>query len=594
MTSRRTLAVVAASLLAFVFSVLGVSSAVAADVDDFTFESLNVRYTLERDADGVSRMRVVEEFVALFPDTDQNQGMRRIVPDSYQGLPLRPSFESVVDADGEEWDVETEDVDDGVEVVARGDGYLHGAQTFVFTYTLDNVVSDFRDTGLELYWDVNGPDWAQSFGRVSATVDLGPELADAVGTTACYAGPHGSTDACDAIAVEPAGDGAQVTVTQNDVAPGETLTFAVGFEDGTFVPLDTSFGGSAWSGVQVGGIIALLLVLGWAIAVRRGPLRNSPGRPTVIAEYTPPAGIDALESAVFLSKTKAAIPAEVLEQAVVGSIRITEGEKPRFGDAKLVAELIDPSRADGDGLMLLRGLFPSGVPGETYEFGSQDTRLSSTAQKILAEARKALKSRGLYRTVPLWTRLAPALAALVGVVVVIVAGIAMIDAAVHAMWPVLLLIAGILLTVAVFILVAHPPLSPAGAEVRDHLAGLREFIEWAEADRIRMLQSPAGAERRPVDVNDPRQMLHLYETLLPYAVVFGQEKAWSERLAVLYESNGISAPAWYAGAGAFNAASFSAGIGSLSTAATSSSSTGGSTGGGSAGGGGGGGGGGGV
>lgn len=167
MTSRRTLAVVAASLLAFVFSVLGVSSAVAADVDDFTFESLDVRYTLERDADGVSRMRVVEEFVALFPDTDQNRGMRRIVPDSYQGLPLRPSFESVVDADGEEWDVETEDVDDGVEVVARGDGYLHGAQTFVFTYTLDNVVSDFRDTGLELYWDVNGPDWAQSFGRVS-------------------------------------------------------------------------------------------------------------------------------------------------------------------------------------------------------------------------------------------------------------------------------------------------------------------------------------------------------------------------------------------------------------------------------------------
>ena len=40
-----------------------------------------------------------------------------------------------------------------------------------------------------------------------------------------------------------------------------------------------------------------------------------------IAEYTPPAVIDALESAVLLGKTPKAIPAEVLEQAVVGSIR---------------------------------------------------------------------------------------------------------------------------------------------------------------------------------------------------------------------------------------------------------------------------------
>ena len=122
----------------------------------------------------------------------------------------------------------------------------------------------------------------------------------------------------------------------------------------------------------------------------------------------------------------------------------------------------------------------------------------------------------------------------------------------------------------------------------------RLVADFAEADRIRMLQSPSGAEWVPVDVNDPRQKLALYEKLLPYAVVFGQEKEWSQQLAVLYTAVGATGPYWYYGTGAFDASSFSSGIGSLSAAASSSSSTGGSSGGGSAGGGGGGGGGGGV
>ncbi len=142
-------------------------------------------------------------------------------------------------------------------------------------------------------------------------------------------------------------------------------------------------------------------------------------------------------------------------------------------------------------------------------------------------------------------------------------------------------------------MVSRKPLTALGAEVRDHLKGLEEFIEWAEADRIRMLQSPAGAERVRIDPGDPAQMLKLYEVLLPYAVVFGQEKQWAQHLAVLYGEG--NSPGWYAGSHGFSAGSFSAGISSLSASSASSSSTsGGSGGGGSSGGGGGGGGGGGV
>lgn len=185
------------------------------------------------------------------------------------------------------------------------------------------------------------------------------------------------------------------------------------------------------------------------------------------------------------------------------------------------------------------------------------------------------------------------LAAILVALLVVLFGVLALGVGVHPAVPVSLIVVAGLICVVIGGLVSRRPLTAAGAEARDHLKGLKEFIEWAEADRIRMLQSPGGAERVPVDVNDPRQMLKLYETLLPYAVVFGQEKEWAAQLAVMYGPDVV--PYWYVGTHGFDASSFSSAIGSLSaTAASSSSTTGGSSGGGSAGGGGGGGGGGGV
>jgi uncharacterized membrane protein YgcG len=303
--------------------------------------------------------------------------------------------------------------------------------------------------------------------------------------------------------------------------------------------------------------------------------------------------VDALQSAVLLGLTKKAIPAEVLEQAVAGSIRIVEGAPKLFGGLRLSAVLVDPSKADGDGRMLLDGLFTDGVPGDEFEFGRSDTRLSSAAQKILKWANVELQTRGLRRRVKGSVRALPILAAAAAAALVYVFGIAALDGGVVSPVPVTLIVASTLVLFAVFALMGRKPLTAAGAEVRDHLLGLKEFIEWAEADRIRMLQSPQGAERVRIDSRDVRQILWLYEQLLPYAVVFGQEKQWAKELARLYGPD--NSPVWYAGTSGFNAGSFSSGISSMTASTAASSSTsGGSGGGGSAGGGGGGGGGGGV
>ncbi|WP_417564340.1 DUF2207 domain-containing protein [Microbacterium sp.] len=571
--------------------------AVTANVDDFAFRSMHADYTIGRDTDGTSTLRVVETFVALFPQTDQNHGMRRSIPDTYNGQPLDLKLVSVTDQNGTPRPAEVDHDDDTFTITSRDPGFVHGAQTYVFTYTLRHVTWTFGDTDAdEFYWDVNGVDWAQPFGTVSATLHVPADLASAMtGAQSCYQGDQGATDAC-SISADAAGDGGRVvTASAQQLFPGQTMTIAVGFDRGTFTPFDASIVASPWGWAQSIAGLGALAALGMGIVARVRRLRDAPGRPTIIAEYTPPEGIDALIAAVMRGATPKAIPAEVLEQAVGGSIRIIEGEKRMFGAHKMQAELVDRDRGvDEDGRMLLAGMFgKNAAPGAVFTFGGTNSRFAKAGQKMLRWAAGQLSARGLRRSVPRKVRSLPVAVASIALIATLVTGIFALASYVSPAVPIIIMLVATAATVTSVIVVARKPLTAAGAEVRDQLEGLKLFIEWAEADRIRMLQSPTGAERVPVDVNDPRQMIRLYEKLLPYAVVFGQEKQWADRLAAMYPAG--QTPYWYAGTSGFNAATFAAGVGSLSSAAASSSSTsGGSSGGGSAGGGGGGGGGGGV
>ncbi|MDQ2698617.1 MAG: DUF2207 domain-containing protein, partial [Actinomycetota bacterium] len=178
-------------------------------------------------------------------------------------------------------------------------------------------------------------------------------------------------------------------------------------------------------------------------------------------------------------------------------------------------------------------------------------------------------------------------------------GIVMLDNAFGGLVPLLLFLPVIVSTLVVFGLTMRKPLTDKGAELRDHLEGLREYIRLAEADRLRMLQSASGAERATDDSGV--DVVRVYERLLPYAVLFGLEREWQAELSRYY---GDAAPSWAeSGPGPFTVVPFTAhlatvpGIASSSSSwgtSSGSSSSGGSGGGGSSGGGGGGGGGGGV
>ena len=144
-------------------------------------------------------------------------------------------------------------------------------------------------------------------------------------------------------------------------------------------------------------------------------------------------------------------------------------------------------------------------------------------------------------------------------------------------------------------------LTEKGRGAKDFLEGMKLYLTVAEEERLRVLQSPQGAER--VDVGNNLELVKLYEKLLPWAVLWGVEDQWMRELELRVASLD-EAPDWFIGRNGFEISTFSTALRGMSTTVTAptaswsssgsgSSFSGGSSGGGFSGGGGGGGGGGG-
>ncbi|KQM83969.1 DUF2207 domain-containing protein [Agromyces sp. Leaf222] len=591
---------------------------VPAGVDDFTFQSFDADYELGRGEGGRSVLDTTETLVALFPEFDQNRGIRRAIPLDYDGHPVDVQVQSVTDAAGQPRAFDTEEDDDGefLLVTIAGSDYVHGEQTYVISYRQHNVTLQPDDAAIdEFYWDVNGTGWAQPFGVVRAELRVDAALAAAfAGDAACYRGGAGAGTPCETLQVGETDEQPLLVAQSTGIGPYENLTISVAFEPGTFVPRDEAFASSpaAITSAVCAFIAFVLFVL--ALVLRLTRWRSAP-RGTIIAQYEPPEGVSALTAADLVGQPSRGVTATILERAVAGEVRIVDR-----GGTQYSVQFTGGPLGDLDAQSVVRALFSDHPTiGQERSLSSKSTTLG---QRLLS-IRKAVASRavssGLRRSPALGGRILIAVFAFAAAVLGFIAAVVALEQVMGGLWPLLALIAGVLFALAAGVAVAGVrPLTVEGRRVRDHLEGLRLFIRLAEADRIRMLQSPSGALRDPlrgpvptstdaattaaasVTATDPAEVLRLTERLLPYAALFGLEKQWLRELASLYEVSGRE-PGWYAGTSAFDAARFSVAVSSFTTTSTtswsgssSSSSSSGSGGGGSSGGGGGGGGGGGV
>ncbi|CAN5417673.1 hypothetical protein BH09ACT4_BH09ACT4_14780 [soil metagenome] len=582
-----------------------------ADANAFAFDSLDMQYYLDRDAAGHSTLRTVETFVAEFPDFDQNKGIVRDIPRDYGGTdPLDPRrvdtqlhIVGVSDESGDPVFWEENDGPDGfLEMYIDDDTYKHGRYTYVIEYTQKDVTRYFDNTNDdEFYWDVNGTNWPQQFGTVTATVHLGPGLSDALnGNASCYRGGYGATGSC---SIEVSGDTA--TINEADLGGYQNITLAVGFAPGTFTP-----GESVEQHPIVRilpwvllGILGLIVVA--IIVLRRTRWAHAPGRGVIVAEYEGPESIGVLPAAAFLGTPNRGLPAQFVEFAVRGIARLIEDPEARESK-RYSLELLDRHQAiDRDDELSMRKLFGKDSGSQTLVLDRTNRKLGDRIASLLKANAGVPKERGLVAQgtskLTKWLRW-PAFACFVGGwVIVFWAG----NAGVGNALLTIQLIAIIVGSVIVIGFGGVPERrTQLGSEVLEHLKGLREYLTIAEEDRLRVLQSPQGAQRTRVDPNDSVAVVKLYEKLLPWAIVWGVEDQWGKVLGEHYaqtqtEPTNLQFSSGFAGLQGFatsvstNSFAQTVSSSSYSSSGGGSSFSGGSSGGGFSGGGGGGGGGGG-
>jgi uncharacterized membrane protein YgcG len=560
-----------------------------ADVEDFSFSSYDADFYLTKDNEGRSEMKVVERLTANFANLNQNKGIKKAIPVYYDGHNLSLEFESLTIGDKQLSNFEQKEEGDFHVVYARADGYLNGEQEFVFTYVLHDVTKDFGDHQ-ELYWDTNGTGWQQGFGSVTARVHLDDSVKNSfTGAVSCYQGTNNSKEKCES---ETVGD----TVTFNSVGSlggYENLTFNLSFMAGTFMGYKTTI--TDLIPYIFIGLSIILLVAMSIIKYIFG--RNNRGRGTVVPEYLPPKDTSVLLSAEIFDKPNNSSTAQIIDLAVRHKIKIEETEKDAFiGKTKEYSvELLNIDGLNQDELSFVDVLFSGRQIGSKYTFSKGDYEMATKMRTIVNSSKNESIGQG-YR---LKQTSKSVLQKVILLVISILTGVAIyMGISKDNLIPVvigsfLFVIIAFLLTV--FKLASMNPLTPKGRELFDYLKGLEMYIKLAEAERLKLLQSAEGAEKRQINTDDGAEMIILYERVLPYAVLFGQEKSWLKQLGAYYENTQVK-PEWYSGVGPFNAIAFTSAVSSFSSYAdsSSSSSSSGAGGGGFSGGGGGGGGGGGL
>ncbi|MEO6532461.1 MAG: DUF2207 domain-containing protein [Pseudolysinimonas sp.] len=620
-------------------------AALPGDASNFSFRSFDAVYALGRDADQHATLGVTETMVAVFPQSDQNHGILRDIPATYGSADLQTDVASVVDQHGRAVPYQQSDQGDYIQLqIGSGSTYVHGATTYVISYTQRDTVRHFSDTGDdEFYWDVNGTGWSQPFGEVSATINVAGELTGALnGHTACYQGALNDTTPCDSGVLPIAGsspaatptasatpDTASPTDTATPVATApsgftaraqnleasQTLTVAIGFASGSFVdesgkaPIDNGNTDGGVTDAEANGYLLSLLgfpavlvgTIGGFVARRK---RVQPARGIIVPQYSPPDDLDVMAAAELIGKPSTEVPAQLVSLAVRGKIRLLGYPVGSARAADYSVQLLDRTGLTGFEPLVIEDLFGDKKVGATRDLKKHgDTELASKLQAVLGLVPGWLDDNGAYSG----RRHTP------GSIVVLVITAALFLAALGgalaggatglAFGFVSLMAGGVGVLTAIAGVSGVKRLSDKGAKWNDYLLGMRMYLQLAEEDRLRVLQSPTGAER--IDIGDGKVLVKLYEKMLPWAVIWGVEDQWSKVLEIELQRTNTT-PDFWVGQSAFNSVIFSSmisGIGTstlpVPTSTTSgsgssfSSFSGGSFGGGFSGGGGGGGGGGG-
>ncbi len=539
--------------------------AVFASVNDFYFSDFTGDYYLSKDENGISHLKVVESVTAVFPDFNQNKGICRQIAFTNQNgtnvtLPSLTKADLKLTRNGEDEPIYSITKGDGYYEVCTGtEEYVLGEQTYVFEYEFTKVVTEFNQNGhefQELYWDTNGNGATQRFNAVTARVHFTePEIFS--GESWCYVGKYGVSGQ-DRCKISTISDGVQFSA--QDLTSFENLTFDVELKAGSFVvPEPEKNYTYVWLTAIAGGISLLCIFKSLKKYLKSREKANYYKGIFVKPEYQPSKDYGLTEmSEVYLGKKKDVKVAMLLEMIVNRQIELKKGEKRKWeitvkkdveGEYQdLLAILNNGTKPEvGDVIVVKRRTASSKLV--SLKSAMESKILGTLKKDELVEKKYHIGGngkRGISNVIAMVIVVVPVVIMfglfLMGILEEVL-GLSTTYGGVMVFYEYFYQTILIMIIVTTVICVSlndaaerYEGMTKKGLEAARYMDGLKLYIEMAEAERMKMLQSVEGAD------TSAEGIVKLYEKLLPYAAVFGLEESWMKEMKEYCEVEEVEEP----------------------------------------------------
>ncbi len=563
------------SLLFFFFCLIP-SGQARENVTDWYIQDFKAQFDVATD----STMLVTEWITADCGQCVGKHGIFRIVPTearTEKDTILMPvELVSITDFQGSSYNfTTTENTSNHTLTWKIGDANVTvtGVHQYQIVYRVKNVVRFGNANFDEFYHNVSGNFWTLDIDAFSADIIFPPAVHPNTMDISYYTGVVGSKSS-DLAYYDWKNDYTLSIVATRSMKPGEGITLSASLPKGIFAPYQPT-----WLETYGGYLWFILPLLAFMACFRFWWLygRDPKWEKVVIPEYEVPENLDALSFGML--STNGMFKNEFLTAAIV-QLAVQEALTIRENDTKILffsmksfvlkKKSVTPNTLSAPQEMLLGRLF---AKGDTVALSS----LKDTFYKELPSLKKAaldsLTEKSLIERRSYTYR----------VVLCVIGSILF-----FLSWTILPLfgnaaiVAGSASAAIIFIFgLIMPKRTGKGVEVNWKIHGLKLYMKTAEQYRQQFYEKE-----------------NIFDTLLPYAIVFGMTKEWIKKMQEIYGQGYFTSyhPAWFvaSGLGNFNADSFTSQLDSLSSSIASNTGTSsGSQGGGSSGGGGGGGGGGG-
>ena len=555
-----------------------------ADVNNFTINNFHAKYVLDKNIEG-GGLTTEENIDVNF--TDYNHGILRAIPKKYHDLYTKLKIISVSrDGSTEKYTTSTQNGNLVLKIGAANQT-ITGAHNYKITYSNERVIN-FVNGKAEFFWDVNGNDWLQPFNKVTAEVQLKDQPISNQTHMDCYTGIK-SSNASDCTGQTV--DGSALFSSSRVLGSRENLTIVVPLTDVSFAPVKISM----LEKLQQNKALHTTYILSPSILAAAGLSllwfkkgKDYKRKGIIVPEYEAPPGLTPAEVGMLADYNVDGwdISATIIDLAVRGYLKIYEDSKKILFFTKKTYSLellkIDYKDLKDHEKTMLSGLFADQNVGAKINM-SDIRRNSSFLYSDIKTVRKSLK-KSLEDKYGYIEKSGSKYSTWVSVVFI---GLFVLSDLLLFNKTFLFNFIPLVIILMIFGSIMRRR-SHAGQEVYEKILGLKMYMDVAQKQRFKMMQSTDRVYA------EPSKTVDLYEKLLPFAVALGVEKSWSKQFDEVLTQN----PAWISSnAVGFSSANFASSIGSVTSSFSqsfeASSGTSGSGGGGSSGGGGGGGGGGG-